>query len=192
MEECWQWYAACCPTFQHKYASSKYTIATFAPNTLTRCERLGILHLPKVFAQIHSLQNNDYFFLPRINVRKAGMFSISSRCTSRKWICMQGILGYKVSNDRCLSILIWYFLKIVFEFQVWKKNFLRKDHGIKNNWIFHWHIMSSSVLDTLLTFYCKPSRTLLQYHFRAEVIKLNSYFSFSIVLFYNHSVVVIL
>ena len=60
--ECWQWYAACCPTFQHKYASSKYTIAIFAPNTLTRCERLGILHLPKVFAQIHSLQNNDYFF----------------------------------------------------------------------------------------------------------------------------------
>ena len=124
------------------------------------------LHLPKVFAQIHSLQNNDYFFLPRISVRKAGMISISSRCTSRKWICMQGILGYKVSNYRCLSILIWYFLKVVFEFQVWKNTFLRKDHGIKNNWIFHWHIMSSSVLDTLLTFYCKPSRTLLQYHFR--------------------------
>ena len=97
--ECWQWHAAYCPTFQHKYASSKYTV--FAPNTLTRCERLGILHLPKVFAQIHSLQNNDYFFCPGSVLGKPGMFSISSRCTSRKWICMQGILVYKVTNDRC-------------------------------------------------------------------------------------------
>ena len=164
-------YCHFCTKYTNALWKVKYFTLTQGFRTNTLAAKYRLLFLPRISVR----KARNVFNLVKMHIKKVDLHAGNTWIQSYKWQML--VYSHLIIFKNCIWI------------SVLEKYFLKNNHGITNNWIFHRHIMSSSVHDTLLTFYCKPSRTLLQYYFRLEVIKLNSYFSFSFVLFYNHSVI---